>query len=102
MIDKNFSSFTEFYPYYLSEHSKKGTKILHFIGTFIVIVLFLVFLNTFKIKYLYLMPFMGYGFAWISHYFIEKNKPATFEYPFYSLTGDFLMFWHIITRKIKV
>ena len=48
------------------------------------------------------MPISGYGFAWISHFFIEKNKPTTFKYPLYSLRGDFLMFWHIILGKVKI
>ena len=49
-----------------------------------------------------MLPIFGYGFAWISHFFIEKNKPATFKYPLYSLLGDFIMFFEILTGKIKV
>jgi hypothetical protein len=48
------------------------------------------------------IPLIGYGFAWVGHFFFEKNKPATFEYPFYSLMGDFVMFWQILTRKEKI
>tara|TARA_B100000686_G_scaffold282045_1_gene304183 strand:- start:261 stop:413 length:153 start_codon:yes stop_codon:yes gene_type:complete len=47
-------------------------------------------------------PIFGYGFAWVGHYFIEKNRPATFQYPLYSLLGDFVMFWQILVGKIKV
>jgi hypothetical protein len=46
------------------------------------------------------VPLAGYGFAWVGHFFFEKNRPATFTYPFYSLIGDFVMFWHILTGKI--
>ena len=97
-----FSSFSNFYPYYLSEHSKKGTKILHFIGTSLVICFFISFLFTYDAFWLFLCPLFGYGFAWIGHYFIENNKPATFEYPLYSLFGDFVMFWEILSGKIKI
>ncbi len=50
---------------------------------------------------LFLIPVVGYGFAWVGHAFFEKNKPATFTYPFYSLASDFLMFWDILTGRIK-
>ena len=97
-----FSSFSKFYPYYLAEHSKKGTKILHFIGTSLVICFLSIFCFTQKISWLLLCPVLGYGFAWTGHYFIENNKPATFRYPLYSLIGDFLMFWQILSGKIKI
>ena len=48
-----------------------------------------------------LIPVVGYGFAWVGHFFIEKNKPATFTYPFYSLASDFVMFWHMLTGQIE-
>ena len=48
-----------------------------------------------------LIPLTGYGFAWVGHFFIEKNRPATFTYPFYSLAGDFVMFWDILTGQIN-
>jgi len=102
MKENSFDSFNQFYPYYLSEHSKSGTKIFHFIGTALVIIyiiLFCVYLNFF---YFLLIPISGYGFAWFSHFLIEKNKPATFKYPLYSLRGDFLMFWHIIIGRVKI
>ena len=102
MAINNFHSFEDFYPYYLSEHSKSGTKILHFIGTALVLFYLFSFLFYYDFIYLFLMPISGYGFAWIGHFFIEKNKPATFNYPLYSLRGDFLMFWHIILGKVKI
>ena len=97
-----FVSFSDFYPYYLAEHSKKGTKILHFLGTFLVICFFFFFLFTYDYLWLLLCPLFGYGFAWVGHYFIEKNRPATFEHPLYSLFGDFVMFWEILSGKIKI
>ena len=102
MQQDSFDSFHQFYPYYLSEHSKSGTKIFHFIGTILVIVYLIMFYAYLDFIYFLLIPISGYGFAWFSHLFIEKNKPATFRYPLYSLAGDFLMFWHIIIGKVKI
>tara|TARA_B100001123_G_C15233821_1_gene996273 strand:+ start:482 stop:790 length:309 start_codon:yes stop_codon:yes gene_type:complete len=102
MVKKTFNSFEDFYPYYLLEHSKGGTKILHFIGTTFVFFFLICYLFYNDIIYLYFVPLFGYGFAWISHLLIEKNKPATFRYPLYSLRGDFLMYWHIISGKVKI
>jgi len=67
-----------------------------------VFILFSFFIITLNYLYLFLLPIFGYGFAWISHFLIEKNKPATFKYPFYSLLGDFKMFFEILTGKIKL
>jgi hypothetical protein len=43
---------------------------------------------------------VGYGLAWVGHFFIEKNRPATFKHPLYSLLGDFVMFKDILVRRI--
>lgn len=53
-------------------------------------------------KDILILPIVGYGFAWIGHFFFEKNQPATFKYPLYSLMGDFVMFWEILTQKEKI
>jgi hypothetical protein len=96
-----FKSFTEFYPYYMREHSNLVCRKLHFIGTCGVIALALLFFFTGIISVLFFIPFMGYGFAWTGHFFFEKNRPATFKYPFYSLLADFKMFWEILTGKVR-
>ncbi len=97
-----FETFDEFYPYYIGEHSHQDNRRLHVIGTGLAIlslsqVLMWGFVGGFK--YLILAAILGYGFAWAGHYFIEKNKPATFTYPAWSLMGDFKMFWEVVTRK---
>ena len=97
-----YKSFNDFYPYYLSEHSKRGTKLFHFIGTSLVLISLIFSISFNNFIYFFLIPIFGYGFAWAGHFFIEKNKPATFKYPLYSLCGDFLMFWHILTGKVKI
>ncbi len=94
-------NFKEFYIYYLSEHRHPVSRNLHFIGTFGVILMAIAAPVTGKWWLFALLPVMGYGFAWFGHFFFEKNKPATFQYPLWSLGSDFVMFAHIITGKIQ-
>jgi hypothetical protein len=94
-------TFGEFYWYYLSEHRHPISRTLHFIGTFGVIMLALITPFLGKWWMFGLIPLMGYGFAWVGHFFFEKNKPATFKYPLWSLGSDFVMFFHIITGQIR-
>ncbi len=96
-----FKSFTDFYPYYLREHSNIVCRKLHFLGTCGVIALFLLFFFTGTVSVLFFIPVVGYGFAWTGHFVFEKNRPATFKYPLYSLLGDFRMFWEILVGKLK-
>ena len=94
---KKYKSFKEFYPFYLSEHKHPICRGLHFIGTISVILIILFsFIN---IKILLLAPLLGYGFAWIGHFFFEKNRPATFSYPLYSFIGDWVMFKDILIGR---
>ena len=103
MISKpKFNSFKEFYPFYLSEHSKSSTKILHVIGSLGVIFMFFYSFFTSNFRILYYMPLCGYGFAWIGHFFFEKNKPATFKFPLYSFIGDWIMLKDILIGKVKL
>ena len=96
-----FKNFNEFYPYYLREHANLTCRKLHFIGTSGVIALILVFFFTGKIHLLWGLPLLGYGFAWVGHFGYEKNRPASFKHPYYSLMGDFRMFWDILTGKLR-
>ena len=100
MNTEKYITFKDFYPFYLSQHQNTICRLLHFIGTSIIIILLIFYVD--RTKDLLLIPFVGYGFAWIGHFFFEKNKPATFKYPIYSLMGDFVMFWQILTRKEKI
>jgi hypothetical protein len=100
-MKREFKSFSEFYPYYLSEHSDPVNRRLHFLGCWAVIIIVLYSLLAQVWAALILAPLVGYGFAWVGHLFIEKNKPATFKYPIYSLLGDWKMFSDIITGRIK-
>jgi hypothetical protein len=98
--EKKYKTFWSFYPYYLTEHSDNTNRLLHFIGTLFLLIALMAGIITGKWWFFALVPVLGYGFAWVGHYFIEKNRPATFTYPLYSLTSDFLMFWHTITGQI--
>ena len=100
--ESKFKSFKEFYPFYLSEHSKSSTKLLHVIGSLGVIALILYSIITNNFKVICYTPLCGYGFAWIGHYFFERNKPATFKYPLYSFIGDWIMLKDILVGKVKI
>ncbi|HHF7373064.1 DUF962 domain-containing protein [Legionella bozemanae] len=100
--DKKFTSFNEFYPFYLSKHTTVMCRRLHVLGTSLACLSFLFFFFTWNYLWLILMLAVGYGFAWIGHFVYEKNKPATFPYPLYSLMGDFVMFWQILRGKLKI
>ena len=97
-----FNSFKEFYPFYLSEHKKSLTKIFHVMGSLGVITIILYSIINQSWIALYFTPLCGYGFAWVSHFFIEKNQPATFKYPFYSFIGDHKMYFEILQGKHKI
>lgn len=97
----DFQSFSEFYPYYLQEHGNPTCRRLHFVGTSLVISLLTFVLVTQSLVWLWALPFIGYGFAWVGHFFFEKNRPATFKHPWYSLAGDFVMFKDILIRRIE-
>lgn len=100
--EKRFTSFAEFYPYYLEEHSDSTCRLLHFVGSWLVLAVIAFAVITSQYVYLWLIPLIGYGFAWVGHFFFEKNKPATFKYPFYSLMGDWVMFKDILVGKITI
>lgn len=102
MEKKRFKSFSEFYPFYLSEHQDRVNRRLHFVGSTLVIALVLFALFTQQWLWLAAVPLAGYGFAWFGHFFFEKNKPATFNHPMYSLMGDWVMYKDILTGKVKL
>ncbi len=100
MKDMQFNSVSEFYPYYLTQHREFRCRTLHFIGTGLVIGIFLAAIITQTWWLFLVIPVVGYGFAWTGHFLFERNKPAAFNNPLYSLACDFIMFWHIITGQI--
>jgi hypothetical protein len=93
--------YKEFWDFYIQEHSKPLTRIFHFAGTFIATILLIWFIWQQKWYYLPICLIVGYGFAWFSHFFIEKNKPATFKYPFWSFISDYRMMLLMLTGKMN-
>ena len=98
--DKKYKTLEEFYPFYLSQHANNFNRLLHYIGTILAMINFIIGLYTLNIKMLSLAPICGYAFAWFGHFFYEKNKPATFKYPLYSLICDYLMVYDFLTGRI--
>lgn len=94
-------SFAEFWPFYLQEHSNPTNRKLHFIGTSLVHLILIYAIVTQQWNLLWIVPVMGYGFAWVGHFIIEKNRPATFKHPLWSLMGDFKMFYLMLFGKLK-
>ncbi len=99
---QKFKNFKEFYPFYLAEHQNKISRRLHVIGSLMVLMLLAFVILKQQWIWLLALPVLGYGFAWVGHFFFEKNKPATFDYPLYSFAGDWVMLWQCLTGKIKL
>jgi hypothetical protein len=99
-MSEGVKSFAEFWPYYLREHAKPVTRALHFAGTGAGLLLFMFGLTSGNYWLLLVALICGYGPAWIGHYFVEKNRPATFRHPLWSLIADFRMFFFFITGRL--
>ena len=93
-------SFSEFWPYYLREHSRPRTRALHYAGTSLAIGLGIAAVVSGRLLVLALLPVAGYLFAWAGHFAVEKNRPATFTYPLWSLAADFRMWWLWLTGRL--
>ncbi|MCF6352415.1 MAG: DUF962 domain-containing protein [Cyclobacteriaceae bacterium] len=98
-MEKRYKTLKEFYPFYLTEHLNPVCRTLHFIGTSLLLADVIYALASQQYWLLWLVPVIGYGFAWTGHFVFEKNKPATFQYPLYSLASDFIMFKDLLIGK---
>jgi hypothetical protein len=94
-------SFAEFWDFYIKEHSKPATRVLHFIGTSLGLLLLVWFIVNGRWYYFPLFPVVGYAFAWFAHFVIEKNRPATFKHPLWSFISDFKMMWYMLTGRMR-
>ena len=101
MADQEFRTFEEFWPFYVKEHQKKATRILHFIGTTAAMGCVAGGLLTKRRWLLAVAPVAGYGPAWISHFFIEGNKPASFMHPLWSFRADLVMWSKMVRFKMN-
>ncbi|KAJ3157366.1 hypothetical protein HDU89_002780 [Geranomyces variabilis] len=93
-----FLTFESFYPFYLGQHANRVCRRLHVVGTTGVVMTFFYAIAKDLTKLAYI-PLIGYGFAWVGHFFFEKNKPATFKYPVWSLRGDFKLWLEVLSGK---
>ena len=101
MIEQKITNYGEFWPYYLREHSKINCRILHYIGTTLALLCLAAFIASGDWRLFIAALFCGYGFAWAGHFGIEKNRPATFKYPFWSLFSDFRMYFLALSGRLK-
>lgn len=99
-MTKRHQNFSEFWPFYLREHARPHTRALHYSGTSLVVGIALVALLTGRWAWLIALPIAGYGFAWLAHFAFEKNRPATFTHPLWSLAADFRMWWLWLTGRL--
>jgi hypothetical protein len=97
---QHFNSFAEFYPFYLNEHVNKTCRRLHFVGSTLVLSLLVSTVVSQNWALLWLLPVIGYGFAWVGHFFFEHNRPATFKHPLYSFIGDWVMAKDMLIGRI--
>ncbi|MGK3984331.1 DUF962 domain-containing protein [Sorangium sp. So ce136] len=91
MNEEQFKTFDDFWPFYVRQHAHKTTRTLHLVGSTIAMACLAGGLLFRKRSLLPLVPVAAYGPAWAAHFFIEKNRPATFKYPLWSLRADFIM-----------
>lgn len=96
-----FRDFEEFYPFYLGEHADRTSRRLHVVGTLGALAQGLVALVLGQPGWLLSGLATGYGLAWVGHYLFEKNRPATFSHPLYSLRGDLRMAREVLTGRIR-
>lgn len=97
---RTLKTFAEFYPYYLGEHKNRTCRRLHFVGSTLVLACLAMLIATGRPQYILYALLCGYGFAWVGHYVFEKNRPATFKRPLFSLIGDWAMYFDIWRGRI--
>jgi hypothetical protein len=96
------ATFAEFYPLYLAEHRNPISRRLHFTGSTLALVCLFFLVFTANPWWLLMAVVSGYAFAWIGHYFFEHNRPASFKRPVYSLMGDWVMWWQMLSGRLAL
>jgi hypothetical protein len=100
MAAPKYRTLAEFWPFYLREHSKKGTRALHLLGTALALGFVLAAAVLLEPWLLLGALLSGYAFAWVAHFFVERNRPATFTYPWKSFVSDWKMFAYFLTGRL--
>lgn len=101
MSTSRIETFAEFWPYYLGEHRNPTCRTLHYVGTTLALAALVTALTTLNPAWLLAAAVSGYAFAWIGHFFVERNRPATFTYPLWSLRADFTLYGLLVTGQLK-
>jgi hypothetical protein len=99
---QQFTTFAEFYPFYLGEHSNRTCRRLHFLGSSLGLVCLGMMFMTGKPQYVLYGLLCGYACAWVGHFGFEKNKPASFKRPLYSFMGDWVMYKDMWLGKVSL
>ena len=99
-----FQNWPHFHQYYLCEHSNQTTKLFHFLGTFNALIFVLVFVKSGlkKVKYLIFGIVQAYSFSWFSHFFVEQNKPAAFDYWIWSFISGLVMHKDLLFGNLRM
>jgi len=100
-IPDDIRSFAEFWPYYVKEHLDPTNRLLHFVGSSLAAATLIGSVMTGQLYLLPVAPVVGYGFAWVGHFFVEKNRPASFKYPLFSFAADWVMWSKIATGRMQ-
>lgn len=101
MVSTDPQNYKEFWDFYVAEHSRPATRLLHFIGTSLGIALLFYFIYRGQWYFFPAFFIVGYAFAWFAHFVVEKNRPASFRFPFWSFISDFKMMWYMITGRME-
>lgn len=96
----NPTNYTEFWDFYVSEHSQPMTRLLHFVGTSLGVLLLIFFVVRGQWYFFPVFFAVGYAFAWFAHFVVEKNRPASFRFPLWSFISDFKMMWYMATGRM--
>lgn len=107
MVDRRYEplpdglSYDQFFAYYLREHRRPATRYVHYLGTVLGTLTIPLAIITGHVWLILVGVLVGYGHAWVSHFFIERNKPAAFKYPVWSYLSDYRMLWLFLTGRLR-